>query len=431
MAINFIPKGWWPFKKKNVIYNESMFTGFGASTVVWNQVYKSQQDNNLLVDYFNNVAEVAAPVLKYSDGASQIGFKTNITEIETLLNNPNYYQGFSEWFSQVILYKRLFGESIINMLVASKLNQDFSTSRKPTNLYNLSPQFTNIKLTELNKRDFRDNTIEKYIFDSDENNVLALEIDPEFILHLKESNPNFVNNQYLFGESRYAGCSKNIQSIVEGYSAKVNLYKNGPRLIITGKSQGDFSSANTSDNVENVQKKLEKYGRGEGQYQNMMTDIPLSVYNASLNVRDLQLNENNQSDFDRLCDAQGLDSKIFSKEAKFEDKKSALKDFYNNSFRAEIDSTFNDIENYLKTWWSDIELTPDYSQISEIVEANNEENRRLLEDAEKGLMTRNEYLEAIGKGLVLLPEFSEYFVYDGKTWISLNNIQNENTKETL
>ena len=250
MAINFIPKGWWPWKKKNnAIYNQSQFGGFGSSTVAWNQIYKAQQDNTLLIDYFNNVAEVAAPVLKYADGAGQVTIEANIPEVQTLLDKPNYYQGWNEWFSLLILYKRLFGESIINLFTAKMIDSNFTLSTKPKSLFLLSPQFTSIELNKIDKRDFRTNDIVQYIFDTDEQTMTALKISPKDILHLKEANPNTLNNQYLFGESRYSNCSKNIQSIAEGYGAKVNLYKNGPRLIITGKNQGEFAGMATNEDI--------------------------------------------------------------------------------------------------------------------------------------------------------------------------------------
>jgi len=416
---------WNPFKKKTSItigdnpkYQSGFLLGFGSSRVKYNQIYEANQNNNLLILYFNTLAEVAAPPLKYADGASQITLTTKNKEVLALLNKPNYHQGFNEFFSLLVLYKRLLGESIIDAVPQIKLGVE---GKKPNSLYLWTPQFTSIKLTK--DKDFRDNSIDKYIFDSKEVDKKILSVDPDKILHLKEVNPNFKNNQYLFGESRYAGCYRNIESIIEGYGAKVNLYKNGPRLIITGKAQGDFASMGKSEDIATVQKAMKKYGAGANKYNNLITDVPLDVTNASLNVAQMQILPNNQHDFDRLCDAQGIDSKVFSKEAKFEDKKSALKEFYNNAFRSEIDATVNDLQTYLQRWWPELnDLTPDYSQISEIVQANNEESERLLKNAEKGLMTRNEYLEAIGKDARKEPEFNQLYYYtDRNGWVSLTN----------
>lgn len=405
------------------IYRSGFFSGFGSSVVKWNEIFTADQNNTLLINSFNQLAEVAAPVLKYSDGANQVIIKANIDEVQKLLNTPNYYQGGNEWFSQLILYKRLLGNSIVNIFTQLTATD----GRKPTQLYNLSPQFIQIELDKKEKRDFRDDDIKKYIFDSKEHDRNIIEIEPKNILHLKEVNPNFKNTQYLFGESRYAGCSKNIQSIASGYGAKVNLYDDGPRLIITGKNQGEFTKIDNDDDVEDVQDKMKKYGLSKNKFKNLVTDLPLDVFNASLNVGQLKITENNQSDFDRLCDAQSINSKIFSKETKFEDAKAALSDFYNNAFRSEIDSTVKDLETKLQIWWPELELTTDYSQISEIVTANNQENKRLLEDTEKGLMTRNEYLIAIGQEKRTEKEFNQLYFLTGTGWVPLT--QNTQSNE--
>ncbi len=402
----------WPFKRKSAIYRSYYVGGFGSYNVDWTNIYTAQQNNKLLINYFNNLGEVAAPVLKYSDGAGQITIDTDDEEVKKLLKSPNYYQGWNEFFSLIELYKRLLGESIIDAFAPTKLDEELTLRKKPESLFCLSPEYMGI-VTNKNK-DFRFNLIEKYIFDPKEPDKKdAIEISPENILHLKEVNPNFQKNQYLFGLSRYSGTYRNIESIIAGYDAKVNLYKNGPRLIITGKTQGEFASMAKSEDIETVQTAMSKYGHGKDKYNNLITDVPLDVHNASLNVQQLQINEMNDSDFRRLCDVQNIDSKVFSDSSSstFSNKEMALKDFYNNAFRSEIDGTVKDLETYLDRWWPGLELVPNYSQISEIIAANLEENQRLLEDCKLGLITRNTYFEAIGKERVNEQGFDEYYFY--------------------
>jgi len=421
---------WNPFKNsKSQIYRTPIFLAFGSSSVDFKKIYTSSQDNDLLIDYFNNVAEVAAPVLKYADGAAQVTLTTKNKEVLTLLNSPNYYQGFNEFFSLLVLHKRLFGNAIVDAFTPKQLNESGRIEKKPSDLFLLSPQYTGIKTKE-GKHDFRDDIIELYLFDSKEENIKPLEIVPESILHLKEVNPNFKNNQYLFGEARYAGNYRNIESIIEGYGAKVSLYKDGPQFILTGKSQGEFASMATTEDIEVVQNRMKKYGIGDGKYRNFITDVPLDVKNASLNVAQLQILQNNQSDFQRLCDAQGIDAKVFSETTTFTNKESALKEFYNNAFRSEIDAIVNDLQTYFQRWWPGLDdLKPNYSQISEIVQANNEESERLRIDSEKGLITRNEYLFAIGKEERPEPEFNELYFLTSAGWVPLVSPEINATKK--
>src|SRR3989304_2005515 len=241
------------------VSSTALFAGFGNFGYFFKDVYKTQQNNNLLIDYFNNIAEVAAPILKYSDGAGLVKFTCTIPEVEKLLLNPNYYQGWDDFFSTTILYKRLLGNGIINAF--SALGVDGTT--KPKYLFIFSPQFTSIEVK--NTTDFRQNEIVRYVYDTGEVNRKPIFSTPENILHLKETNPNVLNNQYLFGEGRYCGCGKNIESISNGYGAKVNLYKNGPRLIITGDGLSEFSAINVKENIEAVQERMKKYGWGKNE----------------------------------------------------------------------------------------------------------------------------------------------------------------------
>ena len=86
-----------PFKKKNIdfigelqpINRTALFQPFGKTSYNFQRLFTIQQNNRLLIEYFNNIAEVAAPVMKYVDGASQIKINCNIPEVEKLLLNPN------------------------------------------------------------------------------------------------------------------------------------------------------------------------------------------------------------------------------------------------------------------------------------------------------------------------------------------------------
>lgn len=431
----------WPFKKKSINFNgdlqsiqrTALFTGFGFGARTFQDLYRITQNNQLLIYYFNNIAEVAAPIMKYFDGASQVKFTCNIPEVTKLLEKPNHYQSWDDFISLVVLYKRLLGNSIINGLTTV----DLRTARSaPKQLFVLSPEFTSIIVE--NNKDWRLNKIKQYVFDSFEGEKSPLLIDPIGILHLKESNPNFLQNQYLFGESRYCGCAKNIECITSSYNTKASLY-DGPNLIITGKQQGEFANANQGENIEVVQAAMKKYGNKPGQFKNLITDVALDVFKASFNVGELQINENNIADFQRLCDVQNIDSKVFSdsKSSTYNNKKEALKDFYNNGFKSEIDSTFADIEKWLKTWWPNLEFKPDYSGISAIQEANIENNVRLLEDCKLGLMTRNEYNLLTGREEIPLPEFNEYRGYvPNQGWIlsgetQTNNVQDGNNEQNI
>jgi hypothetical protein len=421
----------WPWSKSDKIYTNTPFWfGFGSNTFNYNKIYTTKQDNDLLVRYFNEVAEVAAPILKYVDGAKQIKIDASIPEVQSLIDTPNYYQTGSELFSLYVLYKMLFGESVVNGMQVRTLD-----GVKPKFLFNVTSQFMGIETTQgkfENNKDFRTNEIVNYLFQQDKKGQNTLIVDPKDILHVKESHPNFEYEQYLFGESRLAGCYQAIESIIEGYKAKTNLYSNGPRLIITGKAQGEFAAAAESEDIEVVQQRMKKYGWGKDKYNNLVTDKALDVFKATFNVAELQINENNATDFDKICNAYGMDSKVFSyyKGTTFANKEQALKDFYNNAFKSEIEQDVKALQDFLAEWWPGLELTPDFSGISEIVDAQLEGNEKIFEDVKLGMMTRNEYLEKIGRDESNEPSFNELYTYYNGVWTKLISDGQETTEET-
>ena len=411
----------WPFKKKELTIKRGNFWYPMENTpITWSSIFDETQNNKLLIKYFNELAEMQAPIMKYADLATLVKIKSNIPEVENLLFKPNYYQGWAEYISLFMIYKRLLGNAIVDAFTPMTMD-----GRKPKSLYNLPPQYITIKTS--NDKDFRFNKIESYVFDTKDPKMEKLLIEPEYILHVKESNPNFTDNEFLWGLSRYASCYRNIETLSNGYDAKKNIYTNGPRLIITGKAQNEFANINTSEDISEVQDRYKKYGMRKQDYNAFITDVPLDVNNVSFSINDLQINEMKASDFQTLCDAQGIDARVFSdlKGSTFDNKKTALYDFANNAFRSEMDSIIKDHEGFLKRWWPNLELKADYSNISEINIHDEEMYNSLFEDVKLGLMTRNQYFELIGKEIVNIPEFNDYYFWNNG-WFSVKNINNGN-----
>jgi len=241
----------------------------------------------------------------------------------------------------------------------------------------------------------------------------------------------------LYGISKLVSASKNIRSLESGYGAKVGLYENGPSVIITGKTQGEFASMNmqSEESVNQVQERFnKKYGLQENQYRIMATDIPLDVKMISMDFGQLQLNENNTRDFERICALFDVDSLVVgaSSGSTFSNKETAEKSFYNGSFRRNIEDIIHNLTSLIQRFDPSLVLKPSYVNISQIVEEQKKWDEQLLSLTEKGLMTRNQYLEETGWASVNVPEFNEYYTYSGMGWMPVNNnIQENETTENI
>jgi len=433
--------GWNPFKKKatktnqntiqsNSIINTNLIQSIGSYSASYIKLSGNNkvQNDDLLIDYFNTLSEVSAPIRKYSDQKKNINleyFSGNGDRIEDHFTKvvDRFWNTSAELF---VIYDLLLGNSYIQGFESGSVETKGTNTL--TDLYVLPSEFTNIDLKDITQ-DFRNVEISKYVVDIS-GDYKELSFLPEEILHIKQSSTYTYSDNNVYGLSRLVNCEKNIQSIASGYGAKIALYDNGPRVIITGKSQGEFASMSTTEGTEEVQKRVnDTYGRTDGQFQILLTDIPLDVSTISLNVAELKLNENNASDFRRICNSYNQDSKIHGdpEATTYDNMNTALSDFYNSSLKSYYNDRIKKINDFVNKWAPDLIIKADYSNIKEISEHERNNEALLFEKAAKGLITRNEYLEQINEATVNLPEFKQYYVYgnDGK-WYPVTQITETN-----
>ena len=431
----------WPFKKKTdktnindpLIHSEPLSQGvifeqIGQSSVTWLPFLGSDklQNDALLIHYFNNLAEISSPIRKYADLAKLVKpYSTDKSgkEIENNKALEIFKTFWSKYSEMCVIYDLLLGNAYVNAM--NSLNVE-SLKKEPSELFLLPTEY--VKIISNNEKDIR--KVKALRYELVLKNLNKLEIEPQNILHLKTN--NFLDSSIngLYGISRLVSCVKNIQSIASGYGAKVSLYDNGPRVIITGKGQNEYQSVNTDETTEEITEKINNtYGRTKGQFQIAVTKTPLDVSNISLDVNSLQITQNNASDFRRICTAFNQDSKIFGdpEATTYDNMETAESAFANGAFKSYIEDRFNKFTIFLNQWWPDIMINPNFLNIEKIREFEQENEKKLFERVEKGLMTRNQYNEVIGEPKVNVPEFDEYMTFYNGQWTNIS--QNGNSRE--
>lgn len=440
MAIKFIGK--FPFittSSRRIVpfdFYNNLFTPLGSSVIDWTQfIIDSKQNYAELLRAYNTLSEVASPYNYWAENSGKVKFKvfrtigedreeiTNPNDpLVKLLNNPNKYMGWNEFKANNLIYFKLLGQSYLNFI-----GSEVGTGT-PTSIYLLPPQNMLIKLKgvdNLNRLslDFRELEIQEYALKLSETKTKPIPV--EQILHLKAPNPNFDNGSFLFGQSSLVSAQYAINSIYAGYSAKVGLYKNGPKTVFSlnppsGSEFGSFELPDTKD-VEAEQKRMAKYGIEEGQWQNFISKLPITANQLSYNVRQLQINENNIRDFQVVCAAIGIDSRLLGdpSSATFANQEAAVKKFFQGVFMSGEKAFFHDLTTYMQTFkaWSNLIVEPDFSDIPELAESEKDLQEILLPEVEKGLLTRKFYLDKRGLDTEDLPdEFDEYATLNGNTW---------------
>ncbi len=422
----------WPFTKKSIkqpiikssdlIRSNFILNTFGTTSAIWDKYIHSGQNDFLLIEKYNTITEVAAPINKYSVTSKQViidTFKMNGKELLLVPENDPIKLAIDKFWSEnsdkILIYKKLLGNVYINRFEYAN-----PIEGKKILLSLLPSQYTKIIADQKNNADIRINKAKAYYVKIDSNHV-DITIDAKDVVHIKESSPNADNFNYLYGYSPLISCGKNITSIEAGYGAKVSLYQNGPRGIVTGKTQGEFAATNIQSNEDilEVQKRFNtEYGLQNGQFAWLFTDIPLDVKLISYDNSQLQINENNKADVNRICGALNIDPRaVFSDENNtYDNVKQANRGFLVQSFKSEIDNIVTQLSNYISANYQGYYLKANYINITEIVDALKENNIEILQQCEKGLLTRNEYFARIGERSVNLPEFDNFYTLYNGIW---------------
>lgn len=426
----------WPFSKKKaektnvdaISQREILspfqlsFNSLGSVSVDWVHVVDKKQNDILLIDYFNQLSEVSSPIRKYSDAAKLVKpfiVDNNGKIIEDSKYNKVVENFWNENSELLLIYNQLIGNVYIEAL--SQLTVDNITEKSITELILLPSEYTSINLKQDSNIDFRSIEIKNYEVNfQNDSKYKTLTIDAKNVLHLKTKNTFKDSSNCIYGISRLASAEKNLQAIASGYGARIALYDNGPRVILTGRN-GDnaFSSVNETEETDQIQNRINNvYGRTDGQYQFFVTKSALDATVISLNVRDLQLNELNSADFRRICNVFNQDAKIHGdpQASTYDNVNTALTDFYINAFKPTIEGIFEQLTTFLQSKGLQGTIKADYSGIKGIAEFEKQQNDELFKQVERGLITRNQYLETIGESTVKLPEFDEYMTYYNGQW---------------
>jgi phage portal protein BeeE len=328
------------------------------------------------------------------------------------------------------------GNTYINLVGKDVFN------KTPTTMYVLPSQNTKVAIKGMkNERfegDFRSSELLHYVFVISESPERTVIIPKEQMLHLRTINPNYKDGSFLYGISPLVSAQYPVNAIYSGYSAKVGLYQNGPKTILSPNFPGNAEYGSFSlpdgEQIEAEQKRLQKYGLEEGQWQTVISKIALNANRLSYNISELRINENNIKDIQAICSAIGIDSRLLGdpSSSTFSNQEQSEKKFFQGTFMAYENNFFNDLTQKVRTYeaWKNRIIKPDFSDIPQLAESEQDLQDILLPNVEKGLMTREQYLMALGESTEDIPnEFREYYTYNNGTWIPVNSEQNENIQE--
>lgn len=402
--------------------NKYLMAFLGNSSVVWSKYIPQTQNNLLLIENFNNFAEVSAPILKYADGSNQVTIDTYIksgTELKLVTENDPIKKQIDKFWSEQSALMLIQYHLLANVYINFFEFKDYVNNINIKELKLLPSQYTYIVPEYIKGIDYRLQRAKSYIVSIDSNHI-NLEIEAENILHIKIQNPKADYNNYLYGISKLVSNGKNIDCLEAGYGAKNTLYRNGPRGILTGKQYpNEYAGLNaqTDEDAQQIDKRFnERYGLQDNQHQWMVATRPMDVTLISHNANELQLNENNRTDFEKICGVLSINPLAVCSTYgnTFDNVQAAITNFYTGSFKAVIEYLIDRIQRKINEWYPNYVFKPNFSRIAEIVASNKKANEEKLLQTKMGLYTRNEYFTFIGERTIPEPEFDEYRTYSNR-----------------
>jgi hypothetical protein len=330
--------------------------------------------------------------------------RPDLLNIINILSKPNPLQSYSEWQLLSEVNYSIFGNSYdYATLPDGFLDVNYQTI---TSIRQLPPYLMGYVLTG---RYFDQTTIEGII----EKYVLQLptgqkDILPAQIFHRNDVNITFDQN-FIKGVSKLQGLTMPLTNIEKAFESRnVIIRKRGALGMFTSDNKdGAGSTYPLLDNqMEQVQKDLEKYGALDDQWQYMFLRYPMSYHKTSLNMDELKLFEEVSADAMLVCNAFGVPEvllKLYLEGATFENQEASERRLYQSTIIPETSNQMDYLNRWLKTHDGGIRLDATFDHIP-VLQANKKdealtkkENSAYLEKLwMQGAITHNEWLLGIG-----------------------------------
>lgn len=318
---------------------------------IFGEVSKSQQLN-----YFLSVPEVFQVIttkarmhakMRLTVRSKQTGKEVNLNNrIQRVIQTPNWYQTQKEFLTQDKLFRDIYG----NNYIYSDYPIGF-TKKSTKAIHTLNPQFLKFEepsggLPPFMRTGFKEGSYYTYDYENQK-----FKIPYQDIIHLNNNN---VKNDKLEGMSYLTSLKPNIENIIAAYESRGVILRNRGALGILSNSlnrpEGSIIPFDETE-VERIQKEYGKYGLSKNQWQILITNLTLRWQSMAMSLKDMMVFEEIEADFQKICDAYGFKSEMFStaKGSTFENAKQYEKQAYENTVIPEAQEFVNGLNDFFET----------------------------------------------------------------------------------
>lgn len=352
----------------------------------------SKAHANALIDMYNEVPEVQAPINYIIDKMSiidfyhvkQIGKREKIvenSEVLDVLKKPNQYMDKADYIKTFFLNRIVLGAAYINRIESL----GFGIKQ----LYILPSNNTKPLINKVSKLDPRLNNISGYKTNFGSGEITLSE---EEVIVQREAN---LCNKLDEVRSRLLSAILATESLRYNYEARVKIYKDRGALGVLSPKD-----SMTSLNKEQADNMREQYYKENGITGNkapfFISQRALEYKSIGFNIDELKLNENKLQDFQTVCNVLQVDPALFDNtRSTYNNKVLAKKNFWEdvgipmfNSFLELHGKCFNLPQNE--------KLKADYTSIPALQEDFKTKVEAHSKAYNDGAITQAEYREAIG-----------------------------------
>ena len=389
--------------------------GFGSP--IWQSVANknlltSIYENNPVVNAIINIkakawATMRFVVVRESDGERICleNYNDDGGKLKSLLLSPNPIQNGFEWLSQWKLNYGLYGNSYCykSMPVGFEDSSYMDISvLNNISAANIMPKTTGMWLNATRK----DEIISHYeMVDIDGK---TKDINTNLIWHSNVSSIKLDEN-FAEGVSKLVSLRKPLSNIVGAFETRnVMIYNRGALGYLSPdkRDEGVGSVALDDTEIEDIQKRMDRYGTMNNQYNHIVSPIPMKYQRIAMSPRELLLFEEIESDAIAIANAYGVPEllvKYYIKGATFENLEASEKRFYDSTIIPEAHDFVLGLNNFLNTSEEGIRIEVDFDHIASLqsdkkAEAmTNQINATTRLDAFKnGAIIYNDYITSLG-----------------------------------
>ena len=251
----------------------------------------------------------------------------NRQDLIKLLRNPNWYQAQREFLFQTKLFREIHGNEYL--FFDKWAGAPF---RMATGLYTLPPANVIVKTPHEKPFFMYKEPVVSYEFEWKGTKYPLL---ADSIIQFNDNRVDIKPESWVTGQSKMEAIKVPINNIRAAYESRNQIirYRGAAGFISPEKDPAGSLPLDANDQ-DAIQEQWRKYGTGKDQFQFAFS--PVAIKFQSVGVNDpakLGLFVETEADFQKICDAYGMDRDLFSNEkgATWENKKQGERQTWNNT----------------------------------------------------------------------------------------------------